>query len=497
MRKFLYSLLAVVIIVILALPFLVGRLVASEFKAQVAAMHYKSVRVKLLSFHSGWFSSSARIEIDRRVPGVLKRLFKDKIPQRFVYRGTLKIAHGPVAMASNLKHHRELIWGRGVITGNLKLVAPQASVFSRFQGLNQVTRVFGVVGLNGVTHLTFAHPGLKYMNAEQGELVTLGKIVSHVTLGATSSPVKGSTRLASLTISSKTWQMATSPIRIDFQFTPKSGNQWAGKQVVTIQKILFGYAGKTRATLTDFQLKASNHLVDGFADLSQTITIGQLAGGSFHFDHFKIQIGVKHFNMAARAKLLQLIKNKQYQTLSKTERKQKTMHGLIDMLKGSAYQLKTLQVHSSVGLLQADGSLKFAKTMPSSDKIQDPVVRLAHASTAELNVSLPYLAPQHKATPLVTMPGPVVPKSNVSAAPQDAETVMLTTLIHTAYQKGYVVKHGDRLVAHMKYQLGKVYLNNQLLPLLLPPKNKPPVEHQVAPANLAQPTVPQDKQRAP
>ena len=150
-----------------------------------------------------------------------------------------------------------------------------------------------------------------------------------------------------------------------------------------------------------------------------------------------------------------------------------------------------------VGLLQADGSLQFAKTLPSNDKIQDPVMRLAHASTAALNVSLPYLAPQAKATPLVTMPGPVVPKGSASVPSKDAETTMLTTLIHAAYQKGYVVKQGDRLVAHMKYQLGKAYLNNQLLPFVLPSKAKPPVKQQAAPAALAQPIAPKDEQSAP
>jgi uncharacterized protein YdgA (DUF945 family) len=476
MRKFLFILLAIIIVIILILPFLMGLLIEGEVKHQIGAMDFDNVQVKLLSYRNGWFSSNMRIEVKKKIPSAIQTLLDKKLPNGMIYQGDLRIAHGPIAMAYNLKHHRELYWGQGVLTGTFTLLSPKASTFSHYEGLNTPAKLFGVISLSGLTHITATHSGVKYNDQNKGLLLTIGNIVSHVTLNRNPNDIEGLSTINKLDISTKSIQTIFSPIKVHYHFSKTDEDNWMGKQFLTVKKIMVGKGGATFATIDGLQVNANNTVTKNLGNFFQDITVQHIGAMSFNFNQLQMVAVASNLNMAARKHLLSIIRDKSFKKLPKEEQKKILMGSLWKALEGSSYQLKTLQAKTPIGFVKATGYFSFPQTLESSNKTAPNFDNIIQSGKGELSVDLPNNT--SSLLPAIMGPGPVLLKGE-SKNTTPAQSEIANVMIEKAYQSGYLVKKGDRFVGRVRLAHGNIYLNGKKLPLSF--HNKEPKQPQVKP----------------
>ena len=85
-------------------------------------------QVHLLSYHEGWFCSTAQILMDRN-----KTIQNFKIATQPQIKMYLKIYHGPLVVAKNLAGVREWFLGLGVIKGEAKVADFPLQIFAKVQ----------------------------------------------------------------------------------------------------------------------------------------------------------------------------------------------------------------------------------------------------------------------------------------------------------------------------------------------------------------------------
>ena len=98
MRKnILFCIFIIIVVLLFSLPFVDGIIVKRKFISLLQTMNGKHTQIKLLSYHRGWFTSTAVVVV---------KLPKEKVSSRL----TLNIHHGPLIFTSIGQHVTNLAW---------------------------------------------------------------------------------------------------------------------------------------------------------------------------------------------------------------------------------------------------------------------------------------------------------------------------------------------------------------------------------------------------
>src|SRR5690349_4524997 len=101
MKKIVVAIVAVIAVLLLALPAVLGRLTESQVRERVAAINASGIATAdIKSFDSGWFRSKAKIEFGFS-PGYLAQLAAQGAPVDAIGRHAtivVDFAHGPVTL---------------------------------------------------------------------------------------------------------------------------------------------------------------------------------------------------------------------------------------------------------------------------------------------------------------------------------------------------------------------------------------------------------------
>lgn len=460
MRKFLVGLLIAVVLLILTIPLIMGLIVASEFKKQINRFNYPGVKVELISYHTGWFTSQATLRVNQQLPAVLRRLpiLNNKPIDHLTYLANLRIYHGPVALASTLKRHHQLFWGQGAVSGELHLTEPQLSVLTELQGLDTPARLFAILTITGNLNVSLQHDAVKYTNTDQGIMLNLGTTLSHFTIDyMTSSEVHGTFRMQGLQFAHKATEVYIAPYESSFNYH-KVQTSWLGESQLKTSEIDILLEGQQVAKLFNVTLLTSKSLIDNKLSAEQILTADKVQAMNNDFSQLRYDLAVQGLNFTALSKLRKLAGNSLF--LNPDDRKKAILQLLPSLLEGVEYKLNTLQAQTPVGFMQFTGFWQMPQTLnyPMADnkEIQD----FFRTGEGQLNVNLPVPHDEQALIAgIISAPGPVLPAGSKM---QNQQVNMLDVLLYSAYNKGYLVRQNNRLVATIKFENGILTINGKL-----------------------------------
>jgi uncharacterized protein YdgA (DUF945 family) len=466
MKKYLLILLVIIALVVVFLPFCMGRMMASQFKREVNNLHYPGVTVKLENYHTGWFMSNATLTVTRSFPRILKALSRNSsktFPQTISYTAKLHIYHGPVALAYNIKHQKQLFWGQGVAVGTLALNDADAlPIFKQLQGIEQPASLFAVFSMSGKATVMSAHSGMRYVNVNKGLIVNIGRAQSSLYLSKSSDQINGSMTLDSVNITSKKGQVDLSPINIDFNLKRNADVLWYGNYSFTLPKLVVSSGDQTLLTLNKLAINTHTNIDNDLFAGNMGMTIDNITAMKYQINQVKLDMDFKGYHVPA---LLDLIKAKKANSFStdKDARRNQQLDMLVDVLKGASIVLNTFQANTPIGPVKLSGhvDLPDSLSLPKAGKADDRLSGLGKQVLLHGELTLPLPAKQVNPAGLAMGPGPVMP---AGTKPYNSGTMMLNMIIQSAYQKGYFAKVGDRLAAVLDLKDGEATLNGKPFP---------------------------------
>ena|SRR3990167_5902131 len=439
MRKLITWFIIALVVLIIVIPCLMGLLVRGEFIKQIGRLNYPGVKVSLLSYQTGCFTSRATLQINTPVPTIIQRLptFATHPVDHFTYLATIRIYHGPVALARMLNHHRHLFWGQSAASGELLLTTPQMGLATGLQGLDLPTHLFAVLTLSGKLHLSLSHDAIKYFDAANGILFGTGPIRAKLTLDhAMPTQLKGKILIDDLQFAYKTTQFFAQAYVMNFTMN-KTSSIWTGQHHIQVNEFSVINNNQQVAKFNQIDLTVLRSLAKAKVSVHQLLTIQSLQFPDHVFNHLYADLLIQGINP-------NLFNQAQLSP---------------KWLTGSTYQLNTLTAQSNLGPLKFAGIWNMPKTLPPKLPAARAFAVFFSLGNGFLHASFPMPNDQASLVAgIISAPGPVLPAGAHFKNPQ---ADMLSVMLYSLYNRGLLKEEGDRLIANLQYQQGMLKINNR------------------------------------
>lgn len=439
MRKLITWFIAALIVLIIIIPFLMGLLVRNEFIKQLGRLNYPGVKIIVLSYDTGCFTSRAQLQIETPVPNALQRLpaLTAHPINHFTYLANIRIYHGPVALARMLNHHHHLFFGQSAASGEFHLVTPYLDLSTGLQGLDSPAHLFAVLTLSGKLHLFINHDAIKYFDTTNGILFGTGPIDVKLTLDhAMSKQITGKMSITDLQFAYKTMQIFASHYVMRFIIN-KISPIWTGQHHIQIDELSVSSNNQQAAKFNQIDLTILRSFEKGKFSAHQTLNIQRLQFSDHVFNEL-------HADLLAQGLNINLLSQ---------------AHVSPKWLVGSTYQLKTLTAQSDLGPITLSGIWNMPKILPPKLPASHAFGIFLSSGNGSLQANLPMPTDETSLVAgIISEPGPVLPPGAHFKNPQ---ANMLSVMLYSLYNRGLLKKEGDHLVANLRYQQGELKINKR------------------------------------
>ncbi len=477
MRKIIYSLVTVLVLITAVGPYVTGVKLKSDFQSHIAYLNQNDkFQLTVDQYHDGWFSSDAKISLSIKDPilrNTLLTLFNtrdEKSPDLNQIHFDLHINHGPFVFTHIIDGSLHPSLGLGQIYSRLVLEPEVQQSMEKYIGDSPLFECQTSVYFNGDA-ITSYHSPIVNIKTLKG-VITWGGIHGAVTTSRHFDKIDAKTTFKSALFDNGNFKFTSEPITSDGAAQKGDGNLWFGHNTIAIPKILGQIHSQTAFVLDSLEMHTNTVPQENNFSSNWRLGLEKIKLGNINIGPGELKLSFDNLNIALTAKLRDLVNEMNNTPSLSSQRKQEIYRDeltpkIIELLQqGVLVKLEKFHLTTPFGNIDTEGALSF----PQKVQRDQTVKQLAEMATLNLHLSVPPLFAEavvnyfnHRLANFLPAPDPVSTSDSKQFYQQESQS-----LLSKWKQAGFIIENGNSLVVDVKYADHEWRVNDKLFSTIRP-----------------------------